>query len=345
MPRGRARGRRGDEAARVAAGDAEDAHDEAAALDDDDFDLHRLVRARRAGASRSAASPVGAGCSAILWSLGSTCDDDDVDLVADLHDLFGLLDALDREIGRVDEAVDAGLELDERAERLEARDLALVLRALRVLLRDLLPGIGDRALRESQILPLSSMLRILTCVVSPALKTSLGPSPRLWLISLSGTSPSTPPTSTNAPNGTTLRTVPSISSPTLRRLSASSRVSFASSSSIARRESTTSRPRLAYWVTTNGRRLPTRCERSAPGRRSTCEAGANARRPSTSTSMPPLMTPVTSPSMSGLLVEGLRRRRASRFGRACGWCVRTTRPPRAAVVVDDGRRSRRPPRG
>ena len=39
------------------------------------------------------------------------------------------------------------------------------------------------------------------------------------------------------------------------------------------RESTTSRPRLAYCVTKNGRRLPTRCERSAPRRRSTCEPG------------------------------------------------------------------------
>ena len=82
----------------------------------------------------------------------STLRDDDVDLVADLHDLFGVLDALHREIGGVNEAVDAGLELDERAERLEARDLALVTRALRVLLRDLAPRIGDRRLaREPEL--------------------------------------------------------------------------------------------------------------------------------------------------------------------------------------------------
>src|SRR6185437_687446 len=66
---------------------------------------------------------------------------DDLDLVADLHHLLRVVDGLDREVGRVDEAVDAGLQLDERAEGLEARDLALVARADGVLLLHRVPRV------------------------------------------------------------------------------------------------------------------------------------------------------------------------------------------------------------
>ena len=50
------------------------------------------------------------------------------------------------------QAVDPRLELDERAEGLDANDLARVARARRVLLRDLLPRVGDcRLVREPDL--------------------------------------------------------------------------------------------------------------------------------------------------------------------------------------------------
>src|ERR1019366_1695510 len=80
--------------------------------------------------------------------------DHDVDRVAHLDDLVGRLDALDREIRGVEEAVDARLELDEGAERLEPYDLAGVADARRVFLRDLLPRVGDGGLVREPDLPL-----------------------------------------------------------------------------------------------------------------------------------------------------------------------------------------------
>jgi hypothetical protein len=50
---------------------------------------------------------------------------DDLDLLADLHHLFRMLDALHREVRGVDQAVDTRFELDERAKRLEARGVAV----------------------------------------------------------------------------------------------------------------------------------------------------------------------------------------------------------------------------
>src|ERR1019366_4576961 len=66
----------------------------------------------------------------------------------------GRLDALDREIRGVEEAIDARLELDEGAERLEPHDLAGVAGARRIFLRDLLPRVGDGSLVREPDLPL-----------------------------------------------------------------------------------------------------------------------------------------------------------------------------------------------
>src|SRR5690606_4440778 len=57
-----------------------------------------------------------------------------------------MLDALEREIRDVEQALDVRLELDEGAEFLEARDLAAVPRARSVLLLRGAPGILDERL-------------------------------------------------------------------------------------------------------------------------------------------------------------------------------------------------------
>ena len=105
------------------------------------------------------------------------------------------------------------------------------------------------------------------------------------------------------------------------------RCSLASASMKLLRETTTSRPRLAYCATVNSSRRPMRWARSAPGRRSTCEPGANARRPSTSTSMPPLTAPVTSPSTVAPLLLASSMRGFVSSSRS-GLRVSTTNPPR-----------------
>src|SRR5207302_1525257 len=66
-----------------------------------------------------------------------------VDLVALLHDFRRMLDALGpRHVGDVDQAFDAGFELDERAVVRDRDDLALHARSNRILRGDVLPRIG-----------------------------------------------------------------------------------------------------------------------------------------------------------------------------------------------------------
>src|SRR6185437_15783880 len=129
-----------DEAAGGAARDAEDADDEAALGDLRDGDLEDLVR-RHALAHLHLFPGGRGGVQGDLVSGRIAARHDDLDLVADLHHLLRVVDGLDREVGRVDEAVDAGLQLDERAEGLEARDLALVARADGVLLLHRVPRV------------------------------------------------------------------------------------------------------------------------------------------------------------------------------------------------------------
>src|SRR5205807_2503877 len=74
--------------------------------------------------------------------LGVDVQDQHLDLVAFLHDLGRVLHALGpRHVGDVDQAVDAGLDLDERPERGEVAHLALDAHAHRIFLRQRHPGI------------------------------------------------------------------------------------------------------------------------------------------------------------------------------------------------------------
>ena len=69
--------------------------------------------------------------------------DDDLDLVADLHQLAGVVDALGpAHLGDVDQALDALLELDEGAVAHDVDDLAHDAGADRVLVGDVLPRAG-----------------------------------------------------------------------------------------------------------------------------------------------------------------------------------------------------------
>src|SRR3989440_4312726 len=74
--------------------------------------------------------------------LGVHVQDQHLDLVALLHDLGGMLYALGpRHVGDVDQAVDAGLDLDERPERGEVAHLALDAHAHGILLGQRHPGV------------------------------------------------------------------------------------------------------------------------------------------------------------------------------------------------------------
>ena len=97
-------------------------------------------------------------------------------------------------------------------------------------------------------------------------------------ISELGTSPSTPPMSTNAPNGSTLVTVPMRVSPSKREARSVSRRAARSRSSSARRLTTIVRPSSAHSVTRNVAAVPTGDGAPSRGRCSaTCEKGQNAR--------------------------------------------------------------------
>ncbi len=152
--------------------------------------------------------------------------DDNVDIVADLHDLVRVLDRLHREVGRVDESIDARLELDERAERLQASDLALVARADRRTSPSPRPRVDRGGLAAQPELALVVDAEDLHVDLRARLEQVGQPAPRSWLASLMWTSPSTPPASgsaTNTPHATTLRTMPLCSEPGSIDVSASVR--------------------------------------------------------------------------------------------------------------------------
>ena len=69
-------------------------------------------------------------------------DDASLDLLADLERVTNLVDALVADLGDVNETVDAILELDERAERRDLRNLALDDHSDGILRGDLAPRIG-----------------------------------------------------------------------------------------------------------------------------------------------------------------------------------------------------------
>src|SRR3954462_3121851 len=140
-----------------------------------------------------------------------------------------------------------------------------------------------------------SMSRTLTCTVSPMFRISLGwltcdqDSSEMWI------RPSIPSRSTKAPKSTMLEIWPSMISPGCRRSRMAWRCSLRSSSSTARRLSTTLlRERLSS-ITLHWMGWPRYSSRCGTRRMSTSEAG---RKPRTPRSMirPPLTTSMTGPS-------------------------------------------------
>ena len=140
----------------------------------------------------------------------------------------------------------------------------------------------------------------MTCTVTgwPTVSTSAGRTPRSKLISDAGSNPSMPPTSTNAPKSLSAVTTPGSTAPTTSLPRVSTARTCASSSSNARRDSTTLVPRRSSscFVMRNSNRRPTYSAGSATGLASSCESGQKARTPATSTSNPPLLTAVITPS-------------------------------------------------
>src|SRR3989440_6704668 len=140
------------------------------------------------------------------------------------------------------------------------------------------------------------MRRTLTVTGSPTRSRSPARSTRACESSDIGTSPCTPPRSTNAPKSASETTVPGNTASGRIFLRVSTAARSACSSSSARRESTRLRPPSAYFVTRNSSTRPTYSCSDSTRRSSICENGQKARKPPTVTSYPPLITPATLPS-------------------------------------------------
>ena len=136
-----------------------------------------------------------------------------------------------------------------------------------------------------------------------------------------------PPRSTNAPNDTTLDTVPWRISPGLRLVRKLSRLSFCVSSRKARRLSTTLLRFLSSSMIFACTVLPTYGARSRTRRSSTSDAGRKPRRPM-STMRPPLTTSMTGPSTmpSASLIFSM-------VPHARSYCARFLRQQQAAFLV------------
>ena len=99
----------------------------------------------------------------------------DVDGLALRDDLARILDVVRRELRDVNEALDTGKDLDERAERDDLRHATLDHVVLAIRVEHLLPGIGLRLLQaERDPLALPSMSSTFTLTVWPISSTSDG---------------------------------------------------------------------------------------------------------------------------------------------------------------------------
>ena len=221
--------------------------------------------------------------------------DDDVDRVADLDDLLGCLDALDREVGRVNEPVDPRLELDERAERLEAHDLARVPRADAYFCATCCHGSGMVALCESQILPFSSILMILTRVGLARLEDVARAVAAVVAHLLERDEPldAADVDERAERNDAADDALDILADLELRERFCAVRLRLVLEHRPAREDDVAT----ALGVLGDEERQALADEVREVGAQAQVDVrpGAKARRPSTSTSMPPLMTPVTSP--------------------------------------------------
>ena len=175
-----------------------------------------------------------------------------------------------------------------------------------------------------------SMSSTLTCTVSPMERISLGwltcdhDSSEMWI------RPSMPSRSTNAPKSTMLEIWPSMMRPGCRRSRIAWRCSLRSSSSTARRESTTLlRERLSS-MTLHSMFWPRYSSRFGTRRMSTSEAG---RKPRTPRSMirPPLTTSMTAPMTGSPDSAAASIRRQARSKRA-RFLDRISRPSWSSLV-------------
>lgn len=249
-----------DEPARRAPGGAEDAHHQAALGDLRDGDLHRLVRRHALTRLRLFAGRR-RGVQADLARRGIAAGDQHLDLVADLDHLLGVLDGLDGGIAGVDEPVDPDSSSMKAPNGCSRATLPLWREPTGYLSFTASHGSATTALRDSQSLPLSSILRTLTSISAPCLKMSARRAPRSWLASVMCTRPSTPPASGSAMKAPTAR--PCAPRPCGRCPARAWRAPRRATSSspprsIFLRETTMSRPFFAYCVTMKSRRCPTR---------------------------------------------------------------------------------------
>ncbi len=175
-----------------------------------------------------------------------------------------------------------------------------------------------------------SMSSTLTRTVSPMLRISLGwftcdhESSEIWI------RPSMPLRSTNAPKSTMLEIVPSTTSPGWSLSRISWRCSLRSSSSTARRDSTTLlRERLSS-ITLHSISVPRYSSRCGTRRMSTSEAG---RKPRTPRSMirPPLTTSITVP-LTGSPDSAAASMRRHAFSKRARFLDRMSRPSWSSLV-------------
>ena len=150
-------------------------------------------------------------------------------------------------------------------------------------------------------LPSPASFVTLTVTSWPTVRTSFGCATRRREISVTWTSPSTPPRSTNAPKSVSDRTRPVMTAPSSIFARVSAALASLSSLRRATRETTTRRPSSEYSITRKSKFLPTNSARPASSwrPRSICETGQNARRPCAPpmrTSKPPLLRDETLPA-------------------------------------------------
>ena len=162
-------------------------------------------------------------------------------VVARLDDLARVLDVVLGELGDVHEALDAVEDLDERAERDDLGDRALELVADVVGVDDALPRVllglleaqGDALAVAVDVEHLDLRRCRRSTRISLGWLTCDHESSEMWI------RPSMPSRSTNAPKSTMFEIWPSMTRPGCRRSRIAWRCSLRSSSSTARRESTT----------------------------------------------------------------------------------------------------------
>src|SRR5713226_5497767 len=173
--------------------------------------------------------------------------------------------------------------------------------------------------RDTRCFSLSNF-RMMTSSSCSGFTTSEGCFTRPQLKSVKCSRPSIPPRSTNAPYSVTFFTCPCTTWPSLSVSINCARLACRSSSSSARRLTTTLPRRRFSFVIRTWISVPVRLSRFCAGRRSYCEPGKNARTP-ISTTTPPLMRSTILPVIVSFALNAtsifshVRRRSTFRYDR------------------------------